>query len=75
MNKGYHASDILEQLSKLDEAGIRYNVFYLNGLGGKGNGVASATATADVLNRSSPLYHQYSVADNLPGITTISRGD
>jgi len=54
MNKGYHASDILEQLSKLDEAGIRYNVFYLNGLGGKGNGVASATATAYVLNRLHP---------------------
>lgn len=39
MNKGYHASDILEQLSKLDESGIRYNVFYLNGLGGKEYGI------------------------------------
>lgn len=54
MNKGYHASDIMEQLSKLDEAGIRYNVFYLNGLGGKGMGTASATITADVLNRLHP---------------------
>ena len=54
MNKGYHASDILEQLSKLDEAGIRYNVFYLNGLGGKGCGEGSAIATADVLNRLQP---------------------
>lgn len=54
MNKGYHASDILRQLSKLDEAGIRYNVFYLNGLGGKGNGVVSAIATADVLNKLHP---------------------
>lgn len=54
MNKGYQAADILEQLSKLDEAGIRYNVFYLNGLGGRGNGVASAMATADVLNRLHP---------------------
>ena len=54
MNKGYHASDILEQLTKLDEAGIRYNVFYLNGLGGKGNGVESATATADILNQLHP---------------------
>ena len=54
MNKGYHASDILEQLSKLDETGIRYNVFYLNGLGGKGCGEASAIATADVLNRLQP---------------------
>lgn len=54
MNKGYHASDILEQLSKLDEAGIRYNVFYLNGLGGKGCGVENAVATADVLNKLHP---------------------
>ena len=54
MNKGYHASDILEQLSTLDEAGIRYNVFYLNGLGGKGYGVESAIASADLLNRLHP---------------------
>lgn len=54
MNKGYHASDILEQLSKLDEAGIRYNVFYLSGLAGEGNGVESAMATAGVLNRLHP---------------------
>lgn len=55
MNKGYHASDILEQLSKLEEAGIRYNVVYLNGLGGKGAGVESATITADILNRLHPF--------------------
>ena len=54
MDKGYHSADILEQLSKLDEAGIHYNVFYLNGLGGQGNGVASAAATAEVLNRLHP---------------------
>ena len=60
MNKGYHASDILEQLSKLDEAGIRYKVFGRNvaqrqhSLGGKGNGEASAIATADVLNQLHP---------------------
>ena len=54
MNIGYHASDILTQLSKLDEAGIRYNLFYLNGLGGKGNGIESAIATADVINKLHP---------------------
>ncbi len=54
MNKGYRASDILEQLSKLDEAGIHYNVFCLNGLGGKGKGVENAVATADVLNKLHP---------------------
>lgn len=54
MNKGYTASDILTQLSKLDEAGIRYNLFYLNGLGGKGKGIESAIATTGVLNKLSP---------------------
>lgn len=54
MNKGYRASDIISQLSNLDEAGIRYNLFYLNGLGGKGWGVESAVATADVVNRLHP---------------------
>ncbi len=55
MDKGYQAADILEQLSKLDEAGIRYNVVYLNGLGGKGMGIESATVTAEVLNRLNPF--------------------
>lgn len=54
MNKGYQAEDILRQLSKLDEAGIRYNVVYLNGLGGKGKGVESATATSEILNKLNP---------------------
>lgn len=54
MDKGYRAADILALLSKLDEAGIRYNLFYLNGLGGKGRGVESAEATAEVINRLHP---------------------
>lgn len=54
MNKGYHAEDILEQLSKLDEAGIKYNIVYLSGLAGKGMGLEAATATADVLNQLNP---------------------
>ncbi len=55
MNKGYQSSQILEQLSKLDEAGIRYNIVYLNGLGGKGHGVASAEETARILNKLNPF--------------------
>ncbi len=54
MNKGYRASDIIEQLSKLDKARIHYNIFYLNGLGGSGMGIESAIATADVLNNLHP---------------------
>ena len=55
MNKGYLASDILAQLSKLDQADIRYNIVYLNGLGGKGLGIESAIATANVINRLHPF--------------------
>jgi radical SAM superfamily enzyme YgiQ (UPF0313 family) len=54
MNKGYHTEDILRELSKLDKAGIRYNIVFLNGLAGKGKGVESAIATADVLNQLHP---------------------
>lgn len=54
MNKGYTGHDITEQLSKLEQAGIRYNVVYLTGLGGKGNGMRNAINTAQVLNRLHP---------------------
>ena len=36
MNKGYHAQVVVEQLSKLDEAGMEYIVNFLGGLGGHG---------------------------------------
>lgn len=74
MNKGYHASDILEQLSKLDEAGIRYNVFYLNGLGGKGYGVESAIASADLLNRLHPCIINIVSLTVFPESQALSRG-
>lgn len=54
MDKGYHAQDIIEQLRKLEVADIRYNIVYLNGLGGKGKGIESAIATANVLNQLNP---------------------
>jgi len=35
VDKGYHASDIVEQCTKLEEAGIDYWMTFLNGIGGK----------------------------------------
>ena len=35
IHKGYHASDILEQCKKLEEAGIDYWVTFLNGVAGR----------------------------------------
>ena len=54
MNKGYHAQDIVDQLSKMTEAGLRYSVIFLGGLGGHGYGPDHARKTAEVLNRLTP---------------------
>ncbi len=55
-NKGYTAADIVEQLSKLDEAGIEYYLVYMTGLAGKGNGQRNALNTAETLNKISPYF-------------------
>lgn len=55
VNKGYTSEDILEQCSKLDEAGIRYNFFYLVGLAGKGCGESNALRSAKVFNTLHPV--------------------
>lgn len=54
MCKGHTARDTVEQLKRLDEAGITYTVFYVLGLGGKGMGQASGKATAAMFNQVHP---------------------
>ncbi|MEH2956585.1 radical SAM protein [Candidatus Merdisoma sp. JLR.KK006] len=54
MNKGYRSKDILTQCRRLDQAGIRYNFFYLTGISGMGKGNQGAKATAAVCNRLHP---------------------
>ncbi|MBQ9407078.1 MAG: radical SAM protein [Desulfovibrio sp.] len=54
MHKGYTAAQAVEQLQRLDEAGIAYTTFYVLGLGGKGMGRACAAATAAMLNQTHP---------------------
>lgn len=55
MNKGYCASDIVEQCGRLDAAGVTYSFFYLTGISGKGRGIEGASATAQVCNQLHPL--------------------
>ena len=55
MNKGYLASDIVEQCKRLDQAGIRYSFFYLTGISGAGRGEIGAKATADICNQLHPV--------------------
>jgi len=54
MNKGYTASDIVEQLHRLDKAEIKYHLTYMNGLAGSGNSERHALESAKIFNQSNP---------------------
>jgi len=55
MNKGYTAADIVEQLHKLDNAGIEYHITYMNGLAGTGSSERHALESAKIFNQAKPL--------------------
>lgn len=55
MRKGYHAIEIVEQLNRLDRAGITYHISYLNGLAGAGNSEQAAIDTAKIYNQINPI--------------------
>ncbi|MBQ9453134.1 MAG: radical SAM protein [Desulfovibrio sp.] len=54
MNKGYTSADAVEQLHRLDDAGIAYTTFYIIGMGGRGVGTTSGKATAAMFNQVHP---------------------
>lgn len=54
MRKGYRPEDILTQCRRLDQAGIRYNFFYLAGISGAERGEAGALASAEIFNQLCP---------------------
>ena len=55
ISKGYRAADILEQCRKLEEAGIRYWVTFLNGVAGKSHSRDHAIHSAEVFNQLHPM--------------------
>ena len=55
INKGYHAEDIIEQCSKLDEAGIRYWHSFLNGVAGRSHTREHAVNSAKVFSQTNPM--------------------
>jgi len=55
INKGYHAEDIIEQCSKLDEAGIRYWHTFLNGVAGRSHTREHAVNSAKVFSQTNPM--------------------
>lgn len=69
MNKGYTSADIVEQLAKLDEAGIEYYLVYMTELAGKGNGQRNALNTAEVLNQISPYFVENPFFLNIDSLT------
>lgn len=54
MNKGNTAADIVEQLHKLDRAGITYNIVFMNGLAGAGNSERHALESTKIFNQVNP---------------------
>ena len=55
INKGYTSQDIIEQTKKLDEAGIKYWITFLNGVGGKELSHQHAINSAKVFNQTHPM--------------------
>ncbi|MBR1444665.1 MAG: radical SAM protein [Firmicutes bacterium] len=55
INKGYHSSDIIEQCSKLKEAGIDFWMSFLNGVGGKELSQAHAVNSAKIFSQCEPM--------------------
>lgn len=54
MHKGYTSADILTQCSKLDEAGLEYNFFYLTGIYGNGKSKQGVENTLKIFNQLNP---------------------
>ena len=55
INKGYHASDILEQCHKLEEAGINYWMTFLNGVAGREHSHVHAINSAKIFSQCKPM--------------------
>ena len=55
ISKGYHASDIIEQCGKLNEAGIDFWMTFLNGVAGKEHSLDHAVNSAKIFNRCKPM--------------------
>ncbi len=54
VSKGYHAEDIIEQCTKLEQAGIDYWVTFLNGIGGRSHWREHALRSAEVFSSLNP---------------------
>ena len=67
INKGYTAAQAREQLEKLDAAGFKYIVNFLNGAGGHGYGLQNAHLTAALYDGLHPTMVNTSMLTVVPG--------
>lgn len=78
MNKGHSASQVVEQLLRLSDAGIRYTTFYILGMGGRGHGKSSGEATARMFNQVHPqriTTTGMTIFPNTPLAEMVKRGE
>ena len=78
MNKGHTAADVVEQLLRLDAAGITYTTFNILGMGGKGAGKACGAATARMFNQVHPARISttgMTIFPNTPLADLVRRGE
>lgn len=54
MHKGYKAQEVVDDLGKLDAAGMSYIMNFLGGLGGRDYGLSHAQKSATVINQLHP---------------------
>lgn len=69
MNKGYSSVDVLQQLGKMDDAGIKYTLTFLNGMGGHNYGSSHANRTAEAFNKLNPervMINRLTIHENTP---------
>ena len=55
IHKGYHAEDIIEQCSKLNEAGIDFWMTFLNGTAGREHSMDHAIHSAEIFSQCEPM--------------------
>ncbi len=55
IDKGYRASDIIEQCAKLTEAGIDFWMTFLNGVAGREGSTDHAVRSAEIFSRCRPM--------------------
>ena len=67
MNKGFTEKDAYEQINKLTEAGITYDLFLMMGVAGKGKGKINVEKSIDFANATQPYMVSVMPTSVLPG--------